>query len=64
MGGRKENDVDKLLRQCEVCAAVTLSRMAVYKLRKAGDFPEPITLGKTALRWYESEIVAWLASKR
>ena len=55
--------MDRLLRQSEVCAAVALSRMAVWKLRKAGDFPAPITLGKGALRWKQSEIAAWIASK-
>ena len=56
--------MDRLLRQKEVLEAVGLSRDSVYKLRKAGDFPKPLTLGKAAMRWYESEIVAWLASKR
>ena len=55
--------MDKLLRQSEVCTAVALSRMAVYKLRKAGDFPAPVTLGKGALRWRESEVQAWIASR-
>ena len=55
--------MDRLLRQSEVCEAVALSRMAVYKLRKAGGFPEPVTLGKGALRWKQSEIAAWIASR-
>ena len=57
--------MDRLLRQSEVCKAVALSRMAVYKLRmdKAGDFPEPVVLGKGALRWKQSEIAAWIASR-
>ena len=38
--------MDRLLRQKEVLTAVGLSRMAVYKLRKAGSFPAPVTLGK------------------
>ena len=55
--------MDRLLRQSEVCAAVALSRMAVWKLRKAGGFQAPVTLGKGALRWRQSEIAAWIASR-
>ena len=63
MTGRRESDVDRLLRQSEVLTAVGLSRMAVYKLRKAGGFPEPVTMGLGALRWRQSEIAAWIASR-
>ena len=55
--------MDRLLRQSEVLTAVGLSRMAVYKLRKSGGFPAPVTLGKGALRWKQSEIAAWIASR-
>ena len=55
--------MDRLLRQSEVCATVGLSRMAVWKLRKAGDFPKHVTLGKGALRWRESELTAWMANR-
>ena len=55
--------MDRLLKQSEVLAAVGLSRMAVYKLRKAGSFPEPVTLGLGALRWRESDVQAWIASR-
>ena len=56
--------MDRLLKQSEVLAAVGLSRMAVYKLRKAGGFPEPVTtLGLGALRWRESDVQAWIASR-
>ena len=55
--------MDRLLRQSEVCTAVALSRMAVWKLRKAGDFPQPVVLGVGALRWRESDVQAWIASR-
>ena len=37
--------------------------MSVYKLRKKGDSPKPVTLGKGAIRWRESELTAWIASR-
>ena len=55
--------MDRLLKQSEVLARIGLSRMSVYKLRKVGDFPEPVTLGKGAIRWRESELTAWIASR-
>ena len=55
--------MDRFMRQSEVLAAVGLSRQFVYKLRKSGSFPEPIILGVGALRWWESEIKAWMESR-
>ena len=55
--------MDRLLKQTEVLAAVGLSRMAVWKMRKAGSFPEPVDLGVGALRWRESDVQAWIASR-
>ena len=55
--------MDKFLRQKEVLEVVGLSRDSVFKLRKAGGFPSPVTLGKGALRWRQSEIAAWMASR-
>ena len=55
--------MDRFLKQSEVLAAVGLSRQFVYKLRKAGSFPEPIILGVGALRWRESDVQAWIASR-
>ena len=56
--------MDRLLKQNEVLTAVGLSRMAVYKLRKAGSFPEPADVGlDRVLRWRESDVQAWIASR-
>ena len=55
--------MDRLLKQAEVLAAVNLSRMAVWKMRKVGSFPEPVSLGMGALRWRESDVQAWIASR-
>ena len=55
--------MDRFMRQKEVLEHVGLSRMAVWKLRKAGDFPKHVTLGKGAIRWRLSEITAWMASR-
>ena len=55
--------MDRLLKQAEVLAAVGLSRMAVWKLRQRGTFPSPVDVGVGALRWRESDVQAWIASR-
>ena len=56
--------MDRLLKQSEVLAAVGFSRMYLYKLRKkAGGFPEPVDVGGAMLRWRQSDVQAWLASR-
>ena len=57
--------MDRLLKQSEVLAAAGFSRMCLYKLRKkTGGFPEPVDVGGGALlRWRESDVQAWIASR-
>ena len=51
---------DKLLRRRDVEAMVGLSRSNIYKRMESGDFPRPKQLGKGAVRWLQSEVLAWL----
>ena len=37
--------MDRLLRQSEVLERAGFSRMHLFKLRKAGRFPEPVDVG-------------------
>ena len=53
----------KLLTFHEVEARVRLSHSTVYRMMRAGGFPQPIKLGGKSVRWYESEIESWLASR-
>lgn len=42
----------------------TLSRTTIKRLRRSGDFPQPIKLSANRLGWYETDITDWLASRR
>ena len=54
---------DRLLRREEVETRCGFSRSSLYRLMREGDFPEPIRIGERAVRWLESEVDSWLASR-
>ena len=54
---------DRLLNRAEVERRVGLRRSALYRLMRAGQFPEPLKIGPRAVRWPSSEIEEWLASR-
>ena len=54
---------DRLLRRQEVERRCQLSRATIYRLMRAGQFPEPIRIGPRAVRWSLREIDAYLASR-
>ena len=55
--------MDKLLTRPEVEKICRLGRSALYRNMRQGDFPLPIKIGPRAVRWRESEIEAYIASR-
>jgi len=53
----------QVIRRPEVEALTGLSRSTIYAMISEGMFPKPVKLGKRAVGWRESEIVAWLESR-
>ena len=53
----------RLLRCRDVEENTSLSRSAIYRLMKAGQFPRPVKIGSRAVRWRLSDIEAWMDSK-
>src|SRR4051794_8803736 len=53
----------KILRQDTVLDRTGLSRTTLWRLRRAGDFPEPVQLTTAVLGWIESEINDWIAAR-
>ena len=53
---------DFLLRRKEVERIAGISRASIYRLIKAGKFPAPVSLGTGAVRWKQSDIIAWQSS--
>lgn len=56
--------MEKLLTRREVEKMVSLSRSSIYSMMAKGVFPRPIRIGQRAIRFLQSDIYAWLDSKR
>ena len=41
-----------------------LCRSSLYNALAAKDFPEPVKLGKRAVGWKESDLMAWVQSRQ
>lgn len=54
---------DPILRMAGVEQLVGLSRTAIYRLRRQGDFPRPIPLAGRTIGWRESDLRAWIQSR-
>ncbi len=54
---------DRLLRRREVERITGMSRSSIYRLMQQGDFPRPVKVSSTAVRWKESDIAAWIESR-
>ncbi len=54
---------EKLLRRREVEELTGLSRASVYRLISEGEFPRPVRVSATAVRWKASDIDAWIKSR-
>jgi prophage regulatory protein len=55
---------EQLLTIKEVMAKTRLSRSTIDRLRKEGEFPEPIYIGKRCKRWIESDVDGCIEGRR
>ena len=51
--------VDVLLDMETVARLAGLHRVSIYRLIRAGKFPQPLKIGEKAVRWRESDIKDW-----
>ena len=63
MENNTRHQTDPLLTRREVETQCGLSTSSVYRLMRAGLFPEPIRIGIRAVRWRSSEINSWLTTR-
>ena len=54
----------KVLRTRDVADVTGLSRVTIWRLERAGDFPNRIRLGQNSVGWLQDEIEAWLINRR
>ena len=57
------SDHDRLLRRPDVEQRCGVTRSTIYRLMDEERFPRPIHVGPKAVRWLESDIDAWMASR-
>ena len=55
---------DTLLRRPDVETRTGLSRSTIYQWMKDGAFPQPVKLGARLVAWRESDVTAWLESRK
>ena len=54
---------DRLLRLREVEEITGLSRSTIYRMLKAGQFPQSVRVGRKAVRWRLRDINSWMDSR-
>lgn len=58
------NNVKNIIyRRPDVETLVGLSRSTIYAMIAEGTFPKPVKLGKRAVGWRQSDVMAWLESR-
>ena len=55
---------EKLLNRREIEQMLNIGRSSVFRYLKEQGFPEPIRLSARSLRWRESEVQAWIESRK
>ena len=53
----------QILRVADLQAQLGLSRTTIWRLRRAGEFPQPIRLSANAVGWPAHVIDEWLAER-
>ncbi len=58
----QQYEVDYLIPRKTVEKMSGLSRATIYRLIKSGKFPRPFSIGTGAVRWRQSDVIAWQQS--
>jgi prophage regulatory protein len=53
----------RLMRIADVVRSTGLSRMTIYRLERAGEFPARRRLGRNSVAWLDNDITAWIDSR-
>lgn len=53
---------ERLLNLKEVMRKTGMGRSTIYRRMNQSDFPCPVRIGPTMVRWRESDIEGWIAS--
>ena len=53
----------RLVRKSEVLRLIPYSHTTLWRLERAGKFPQRVRLGVQAIAWYEDEVAEWINSR-
>lgn len=53
----------KIYRFHEIREATGLSRVTIWRLERAGKFPQRIKLGDNSVGWFVSEVHQWIENR-
>lgn len=53
----------QILRVADLEVLLNLSRTTIWRLRRAGKFPQPIRLSANAVGWFAYVIYEWMAER-
>jgi prophage regulatory protein len=56
-------DALQLLTVTDVCKLLRISKPTLWRIRRAGNFPDPTRVTERIFGWRRSEIDAWLATR-
>lgn len=59
---QQDQAIDYLIPRKTVEKLSGLSRATIYRLIKSGKFPRPLSISTGAVRWRQSEVIAWQQS--
>jgi prophage regulatory protein len=59
-GAPESETIMQLLRTKQVTTMTGLSRMTIYRLELAGQFPARRKLGKNSVGWIDEDIKTWI----
>jgi len=53
----------RILRRAEVVELTGLSGTTLWRLRRRGEFPDPVQLAQQRVGWIEDEVIEWIESR-
>ncbi|MEO8313306.1 MAG: AlpA family phage regulatory protein [Pseudomonadota bacterium] len=53
----------EILRPADVCTLLRISRPTLWRLRRAGEFPNPAKLSKRSIGWRRVQVEAWITAR-
>ena len=55
-------NLDRLIRLRDVAPLVGMSKATIYRKIALGQFPRPVGVGSSSVRWRMSEVDSWMSA--